>query len=259
MAPSDFRLPGAPCWVDLFTSDMDRSERFYADLFGWSAEHMGEEFGNYVNFFKSGEPVAGGMVNDGSSGMVDLWTVYLAAEDLVGTAGSVVAHGGKVIVAPEHVMEEGSMAVFAYVAQQGIAAWQPGRHTGIGVLNEPGAPCWFELHTRNYAETVTFYEDVFGWDTHVASATDDFRYTTLGEGDSQQAGIMDVSAFPEDGFPVGWSIYFGSADAGATVAKAVELGGTLVHGVDDTPFGRLATLLDPTGARFKIVETTPSA
>ena len=26
---------GAPCWVDLTTSDTDRSRRFYAELLGW--------------------------------------------------------------------------------------------------------------------------------------------------------------------------------------------------------------------------------
>ena len=41
---------GAPCWVDLFTSDLDRSLAFYSELFGWTSESSGEEFGGYVNF-----------------------------------------------------------------------------------------------------------------------------------------------------------------------------------------------------------------
>lgn len=98
-----------------------------------------------------------------------------------------------------------------------------------------------------------FYRDAFGWDTHVASDTDDFRYTTLGEGENQQAGIMDIAGFPAEEFPVGWSIYFVAHDADATIAKAVELGGAVVRPAEDSPFGRLATLSDPTGAQFKIV------
>ena len=39
-------------------------------------------------------------------------------------------------------------------------------------------------------------------------------------------------------------------------SKAVSLGGKVIDGPDDTPFGRLATLADPTGAMFKIMADT---
>ncbi|HUY46958.1 MAG TPA: hypothetical protein VMV92_14685 [Streptosporangiaceae bacterium] len=41
---------GAPCWVDLMTSDTDRSRAFYCELFGWAAEEPAAEFGGYFNF-----------------------------------------------------------------------------------------------------------------------------------------------------------------------------------------------------------------
>jgi len=62
---------GAPCWVDLFTSDPDRSRAFYGELFGWTSKDAGEEYGGYVNFLKDGVMVAGSMGNDGSSGSPD--------------------------------------------------------------------------------------------------------------------------------------------------------------------------------------------
>jgi predicted enzyme related to lactoylglutathione lyase len=36
----------------------------------------------------------------------------------------------------------------------------------------------------------------------------------------------------------------------------VSLGAKVIDGPDNTPFGRLATLTDPTGAMFKIVADT---
>ena len=33
---------GHPCWIDLFTSDPDRSIAFYGELMGWEAERAGE-------------------------------------------------------------------------------------------------------------------------------------------------------------------------------------------------------------------------
>lgn len=253
MTQHDSTVQGAPCWVDLFTSDMAKAEGFYGELFGWSVENPGPEYGGYINFHKNDQPVAGCMKNDGSSGMPDAWSVYLATDDAAATADAVAAHRGTVVVPAMQVGDKGTMAVFTDVGKAGIGAWQADTHAGFGLYRVPGTPAWFELHTRDYANTVQFYRDVFHWDAHVKSDTDHFRYTTLGQGETEQAGIMDVSAFPAEHLPVGWTIYFAVEDADATAARAVELGGAVVQEPEDTPFGRLATLTDPTGARFKLV------
>ena len=72
---------GAPCWVDLMTSDTARSREFYSQLFGWEADEPAEEFGGYFNFAKDGVRVAGCMAADPASGMPDVWSVYLATDD----------------------------------------------------------------------------------------------------------------------------------------------------------------------------------
>jgi predicted enzyme related to lactoylglutathione lyase len=152
------------------------------------------------------------------------------------------------------VSEQGTMALVTDAGGAAIGIWQPGLHRGFGVLAEPGTPAWFELLTRDYDVSVEFYRQVFGWDTHVASDAPELRYTTLGEGESQAAGIMDASAFLPDGVPAHWSIYFGVEDADAALAKIVELGGTIVQPAEDTPYGRLAQAADPTGALFKLIQ-----
>ena len=123
----------------------------------------------------------------------------------------------------------------------------------VGVLAEPGTPNWFELHTRDYDASVTFYRQVFGWDTHVMSDDPGFRYTTFGEGDGALAGVMDATAFLPEGAPAGWSIYFGVDDTDAALDKIVEMGGSILLPPDDSPFGRLAQAADPTGASFKLI------
>ncbi len=244
---------GAPCWVELYTSDPQKCQDFYGQLFGWTAESAGKEYGGYISFSKDGQPVAGGMRNDGSSGSGDVWSVYLATEDARATAEAAAAHGGQVVVPAMEVPQMGSMAVVTDAGQAAIGAWQPGVHKGFTVLGEPGTPNWFELHTRNYQASVKFYRDVFGWDAHVASDTPEFRYTTLGEGDSALAGIMDATAMLPDGVPASWQVYFGVEDADAALDKIVELGCAVIRPAEDSPFGRLAGAADPTGASFKIV------
>jgi predicted enzyme related to lactoylglutathione lyase len=244
---------GAPCWVELYTSDPQKCQDFYGQLFGWTAESAGKEYGGYISFSKDGQPVAGCMKNDGSSGSPDVWSVYLATEDARATTEAAAAHGGQVVVPAMEVPQMGSMAVVTDAGQAAIGAWQPGVHKGFTVLGEPGTPNWFELHTRNYQASVKFYRDVFGWDAHVASDTPEFRYTTLGEGDSALAGIMDATAMLPDGVPANWQVYFGVEDADAALDKIVELGGAVIRPAEDSPFGRLAEAADPTGASFKIV------
>jgi uncharacterized protein len=245
---------GAPCWVDLSTSDPDKSRAFYGELFGWNPVDPGPEYGGYINFHKAGVPIAGCMRNDGQSGMPDGWMVYLATDNAKDTTESVTAHGGQVIFPAMEVMALGSMAIVTDVGQAAIGVWQPGEHKGFGLLGEPGTPSWFELHTRDYDASVAFYRDVFRWDTHVASDAPELRYTTLGEGDGMLAGIMDASAFQPAGAPAHWSIYFGVDDADAALKHIVELGGAIVMPAEDTPYGRLAEAADSTGAQFKLIQ-----
>jgi predicted enzyme related to lactoylglutathione lyase len=135
-----------------------------------------------------------------------------------------------------------------------IGFWQPLAHKGFGVVAEANAPGWFELFTRDHPASVAFYETVFGWNTFATGDTDEFRYTTLEKDERAAAGVMDASGFLPEGVPDHWSVYFSVADTDAAIARATELGATVVMGPDETPFGKLATLTDPTGAIFKLTD-----
>jgi len=244
---------GAPCWVDLFTSDPDKSRAFYTELLGWTAQEPNEQFGGYFNFSKGDSLIAGGMRNDGAAGVPDHWNVYLAVDNAEATVESATAHGGGVIVPVMAVADLGTMAVVTDAGGAAIGLWQPGTHKGMGLIAEPGAPAWFELHTRDYAASVQFYKDVFGWDARTMSDTPEFRYTTLGEGEAALAGIMDSTGFLPEGVPAHWAVYLAVEDTDAAVKSTTELGGSVVHAPHDTPYGRIALVTDPTGAPFRLV------
>jgi hypothetical protein len=55
---------GSPCWVDLWTSDVEGSRTFNTELFGWEAQEPSPEFGGYFMFIRNGVPVAGAMGGD---------------------------------------------------------------------------------------------------------------------------------------------------------------------------------------------------
>ena len=243
--------PGAPCWVDLMSSNTAASIRFYSELFGWTVESAGPEYGGYSNFSKDGEHVAGLMQAQPDMAGADFWSVYLAVADAAETVVAAKEHGGEVHLDATPV---GSLGVMAMVGDPGGAAigmWQPGEHRG-GVVAVDGAPCHVELHTRDYERSVAFYKDVFGWQPETAGDAPGFRYTLLPVGDGEGAGIMDASAFLPEGVPAHWSVYFAVADVDETLLRAEKLGGTVVMPGEDTPYGRLAVATDATGATFKL-------
>lgn len=243
---------GAPCWVDLMTSDVEGSRAFYGALFGWTADEPNEQFGGYFNFRKDGVQIAGGMAAM-PDGVANVWSIYLASDDTAKTVEAVTANGGQIYSGAMEVMELGTMAVVGDPGGASIGVWQPGTHKGFGILAETGAPSWFELHTRDYTTAVDFYREVFHWTTQVQGDTPEFRYTTDNDGDTMLAGIMDASGFLPHGVPNHWTVYFGTDDTDASVAKIVELGGSIVAAAEDTPYGRVATASDPAGAVFRLV------
>src|SRR5450432_383090 len=152
---------GAPCWVDLMTTDVEGSRAFYGELFGWTSEEPNEQFGGYFTFSKDGVQVAGGMASQPGMGVPNVWSIYLASDDAAKTLEAVTANGGQIYAEAIQVMDLGTMAVAADPGGAAIAVWQPGSHKGFGIFAEVGAPSWFELLTRDYATSVDFYREVF--------------------------------------------------------------------------------------------------
>jgi uncharacterized protein len=248
--PAPTLVLGAPCWIDLYSSDTERAKDFYGRLFGWTTFDPGPEYGGYVIFQRDGKAVAGCMGNTGEEGHPDAWTTYLHSDDAARTVEAAREKGAAVIVEPMEITQNGRMAMVVDPGGAAIGIWEPKEVKGFEVRGEPGTATWFELHTHAYDDSVGFYRDVFGWDAHTVADEPDFRYTTLGEGESGLAGIMDASGHWTG--PSAWEVYFEVEDADAAAALAQELGGTLLDGPHDTPYGRLAGLTDPTGTRFRL-------
>lgn len=256
--PTPHHSNGAPCWIDLMTSDTEKAKAFYGELFGWTFETGDQEkYGGYITARKNGRSVAGMMQKqEGQANLPDAWTTYLRTDDARATVKAAAEHGGQVYVEPMDVPGQGSMAMIGDATGAAVGLWQPGEMTGYELAAEPGTPAWHELHTKDYAAAVKFYEGVFGWDTEVMSDTPEFRYATLGAGDDAKAGIMDASGYLPAEVSSNWQVYFAVEDTDAAIEKAVAMGASVIDAPDDTPFGRLATLADPAGARFKVIADT---
>ncbi|AHH22264.1 putative antigen [Nocardia nova SH22a] len=247
---------GTPCWVDCSVDDPQAARDFYSRLLGWEILDSPPEAGGYLMAMLGGKPAAGIGPKMGAGPMPSVWTTYLAADDADAVSDAVGAAGGTVFVPPMDVMDVGRMSVAADPTGAVFGIWQPEEHKGAGIYNEPGAYCWNELHTRDYATAQEFYRRVFGWNFDEIGDGQNFVYSTfrLPDGDVL-GGLMDASQVLGETPPY-WLTWFQVAGTDESVALATELGAKILMPVNDTPFGRSAVVQAPQGEVFALIDPT---
>jgi predicted enzyme related to lactoylglutathione lyase len=182
------------------------------------------------------------------------WSTYIATANADDTARKVSEAGGKVLVAPFAVMDQGTMGVFADPTGAVFCAWQPGVHTGAELVNAPGSFAWNELATRDTAAAKDFYGKVFGWSTRSNAMPDGGEYIEwLVNGRTVGGGMTMGSMYPPS-VPPHWLVYFVVNNTDDTVKRVQELGGRVMAPPMDIPQGRFAVVTDPQGAAFAVMQ-----
>jgi len=247
---------GTPNWVDLQASKQDAAKAFYSGLFGWTYDDQPMAEGQIYSMAMLGEHAVAAIAprppEMAAADVPPMWNTYLAVDSVDDAVAKVEAAGGKVAMAPFDVMDAGRMAFVMDPSGAPVALWQAGQHIGATLVNEPGTVTWNELITTDPA-AVAFYQNVLG----LTTSTMDMGAGayTLFEADGQMVGGTVPPQLP--GTPNHWHVYFGVADADATVAKTAELGGSVLVPPFDTPVGRMAVIADPQGAVFSIIQQAP--
>ena len=255
---------GTPSWVDLMTSDQDAAISFYADLFDWEVEKSGEDMGNYGMAMKGDRAVAGiGPIPDGNN-MPPSWTTYISVDDVDVVAAAVVEAGGQLLGPIMDVSGEqgspGRMAIIADPTGGVFGLWEPNEHKGSGLANEPGSFTWNELLSRDPKASRDFLGKVFGyeWDT-MEDAPGGMEYVMGRVGERQVFGTMAMPETVPAEVPTYWNTYFAVADTDESVARAAASGAQVLQPPMDSPFGRMAVLMDPQGASFSIIAVADQA
>ncbi|MBC9715425.1 VOC family protein [Streptomyces sp. TRM66268-LWL] len=247
---------GAPCWVDAMFPDLDAAKSFYSELLGWTYAEGSAEFGGYTQAFADGKAVAAVVPQmPGMEEQPPAWSLYLATPDIEATAEQVKAHGGTVAMDPMQVGEFGSMLVAQDPGGVFFSAWQPGAHQGFEKVNEPGAFCWAEVTTRAPDAADAFFPAVFGYNAQkIPDPAIDFMVWDLGE-EPVLGRFKMTDEFPPE-IPSHINIYFVVPDCDAAVDTVRRLGGQVHLGPMGSPFGRFATVADPQGASFSVIDVT---
>jgi predicted enzyme related to lactoylglutathione lyase len=241
------------CWIGLETGDVEAARSFYSDVFEWRPGAPNEEFGGYFMFFAGERPVAGGMANLSQGQSPDQWVVYLRVDDVADTLERAASLGATVVAPAMAVGDMGTMGVMVDPTGAVIGVWAPDTFAGFGPGGGAGVPVWFELHTGDYEGVRDFYAALFGWSWEPMEDSPTMRYSVVREGERPLLGLFDDTAGLGGSAPY-WLTYVEVPDADAAVPRAAERGGSALGPARDSPYGRMAVLVDPTGARVAVMQ-----
>jgi uncharacterized protein len=256
--------PGTPSWTDHASPDPGAAAEFYTALFAWETENRmpPDADGEYHMATLRGKEVAA-LGSQPMEGVPPTWNTYVTVASADDAAAAVKDGGGTVVMDPFDVFESGRMAVCSDPAGAFFMVWEPMESIGAELVNEPGTMSWNELITNDVEGAKRFYGEALGWQT-TSMEGGPGPYTIWHppgvepkqgpqeEGGNGVGGLMSSEQLPP-GTPPFWMVYFAVDDADATVAKAEELGGSVMAPAFDTPVGRIAVLNDAQGAVFSVI------
>jgi uncharacterized protein len=269
MSARDGYEPGVPCWVDTWQPDAEAAVRFYTEIFGWEAEDTmppGTPGKHYMCRLRGRDVAAIASRPAAAPPEPTGWNTYVWVENAEQTAANAVKAGGSVVMETFPSLDGGRIAVVADPAGAVLGVWQPGEHEGAQLVNEPGAYSMSALSTGDPDGAKEFYGELFGWETQaldlgVAEVTL-WRLPGYLGGEPEQPVPRDVIAtmapIEADGEPARWSVDFWVGDVDGVVARACELGGSVVAPPYDIPGAALrqAVLADPQGAAFSVTKVS---
>lgn len=229
--------------LELPATDRQAAARFYADLFGWRAEHSAAL--DYTMF--DGAPGPGGafVSIDGTNARAGEVLVYVDTDDIDATLARVGELGGGTILPKTEVPGVVSFAIFADPSGNriGLSSDASGGAVPTSSQTSPHPIVFIEIPAAEPQAAAAFYAALFGWEAR-HDATLEYSGCTVGP-------AMGVGFPPIDGQQVlagRVTIYAAADDIAATLDQAGRLGGrTLVSPFEIPTIGWIGIFADPSG------------
>jgi uncharacterized protein len=254
MAERTKYAPGTFSWADVTTTDQDAAKRFYSGLFGWEADDRPVGDGVYYSMMELGghdvAAISPQPQQQREAGVPPMWNNYLTVESADETADRASQLGATVHAPPFDVMDVGRMAVIQDPQGAFFMAWEPRTNIGAQLVNAPGALSWNELASPDPTGSADFYGSLFGWTTSELEGSPT-PYLIVMNGERSNGGIRELGDEPA---PPHWMPYFGIDDIESGLARAGELGGTVLAGPIDIGIAKTGVIRDPQGAVFAVYD-----
>lgn len=241
---------GLPCWYELASTDLTKSQNFYADVLEWKWADSGTPGMDYRLAKRDGSMVAG--LFAAQDGMSPAWTIYFAVSDADVTAAQAEALGATIVVPPSDIPGTGRFAMLIDPQGAGFAILQPldGGTGGAFDQSKRGHGNWHELITPDPAAGLAFYGSLFGWtETRSVPMGPEMTYHVIGRQGLEIGGTCKLP-----GIAAHWKPYFAVVSAAAAKLQVAAAGGVVTHGPDEVPGGAFTLqVTDPMGTIFALV------
>jgi predicted enzyme related to lactoylglutathione lyase len=246
-------LTGKIIWHDLMTDDVAKAQAFYGALLGWSFEKVQRPNGVPYVLARAGQRFVAGMVevaDPGDGTEYSRWLGYLSVTNVDSAVRVAREMGGSVVLEPRQVGKIGQAAVI--LDSQGAPIGL--LHSDMGDPDDqadgsPGTVGWNELLADDAASASAFYARLAGYEVRDIQRRNGVYYM-LNDGIRDRAGVFTNPV--EDTDPA-WLTHFVVADIAAATASVAALGGRVLLGPSpEFREGRVALIMDPTGAVFML-------
>ncbi|HAZ13601.1 MAG: hypothetical protein A2X86_13800 [Bdellovibrionales bacterium GWA2_49_15] len=241
-------------WENLATTDTAIAKRFYQRLFGWEVTYIPTgDYGTHCFFTLDGKDICSfsEIPDFQRKHFSTQWVPYISVENMEDLVHKAQNAGGTVLVPISPAVDAGQTAMIKDPTDAIFAIWRPRQQDTDIHRSPPGAACFHELVTNNMDLAGMFYAQVFSWSPR-AENFGDIKYIMFNIGNVNVGSMMGV---PKQNVHPRWITYWCVQDCEKSLRKAIALGGTPCNTVEIIKRkGRYATLIDPLGALFGIMQ-----
>jgi predicted enzyme related to lactoylglutathione lyase len=256
--PTSQHVPGKWVWAELFTEDADAAVQFYGKVFGWSFQAFRAGRGpGYRLAFSDGEPVGGVLEREHTREKTpgSRWLGMISVTDVKAAARYAAEHRGKVVMPPRVLPGRGEVALLEDPEGAAFGVIRSSAGDPADYLAVERQWVWVELWARDPQAMAQFYSGLAGYEIATVERPDGSSGYLLASGGYTRCGII---ASPAPNVASAWLPYLRVEDVQATAAQAEQAGARLlVRPAAEIREGRVALILDPTGAAVGLAHVTP--
>ncbi|MXU66302.1 VOC family protein [Oceanomicrobium pacificus] len=234
----DYR-PGQVVWRDLITPDVAGASEFYGQLFGWDIRVAGD---GYSLILKDGIAI-GGIANSDATDD-NYWLPLVSVNNVDGAVARATGNGATALLGPEDLGARGRGALLRDPDGATFGVVRSATGDPADLPEKPGFWGWSEVWSLDKTAVAPFYAMVTGT-VPATRQIGGVSYLHMKSGDTPAFGLVDR---PSEAVPATWVNYVHVADAAATAARALELGGRVLAEPTDGPGGgTVAVIADKWG------------